>query len=162
MQRGIVLRRLLPVLIALMPVLAFCEDAAPDKYLELMRTDLKAKKVEILTEALALSPQQAETFWPIYRQYDVELAKLSDQRIALIKDYAQAYRSMTDATADSLASRAFDLEARRLALLRQYHKKVGKAVSPIIAARFAQVEATINTLVDLQIRSELPLIEVKP
>jgi hypothetical protein len=36
---------------------------------------------------------------------------------------------------------------------------VRKALDPIIAAKFVQVERTIGLLIDLQISAELPLME---
>jgi hypothetical protein len=58
----------------------------------------------------------------------------------------------------SLVDRAFKLESSRLSLLKKYVDKVSKQVSPSVGARFAQVEAVVNSLVDLQIRAETPLV----
>ena len=52
-------------------------------------------------------------FWPVYREYEAELAKINDDRMALIKDYAMGYETLTDATADGFAVRALGLEATR-------------------------------------------------
>jgi len=35
---------------------------------------------------------------------------------------------------------------------------VAKDVSPRVAARFAQVEAVVNSLIDLKLRAETPLV----
>jgi hypothetical protein len=35
---------------------------------------------------------------------------------------------------------------------------VSKTVSPTVAARFAQVEAIVNSLIDLKLRAETPLV----
>ena len=148
---------LLPLFLLLaIPTLAVADDL--DKYLEMMRSDLRAAKTEIHTEALELTDAQAEAFWPIQREYETELAKLGDQRMQLIKDYAAAYESMSPEIAKKLVERAFKLESSRLSLLKKYTGKVSKATSPIVAARFAQVEAIINSLLDLQIRAETPLV----
>ena len=53
----------------------------------------------------------------------------------------------------------FELEKRRTKLKKKYFKKFEKAVSAVVAAKFIQIENQINLLVDLQIASELPLIE---
>ena len=36
-------------------------------------------------------------FWPIYEEYDAELTKLNNLRVANIQDYARNYDQMTDA-----------------------------------------------------------------
>jgi hypothetical protein len=45
-------------------------------YVELLRADVKVKKTAILTELMQLNDDQAEKFWPIYREYDFELQAL--------------------------------------------------------------------------------------
>jgi hypothetical protein len=148
---------LLPLLFALaVPTIAAADDM--EKYVEMMRSDLRSGKTALLTEALKLSDADGQKFWPIQREYETELAKLGDQRIQLIKDYAAAYDSMTAVTAKSLMDRAFKLESSRLAVLKKYADKVSKAVSPNVAARFAQVEAIVNSLIDLKLRAETPLV----
>ena len=130
-----------------------------EPYLELLRSDLRTQKVALVTEAMDLTDAQSEVFWPIFRKYDAELASLNDQRIALIKDYAQNFDKMTDAKADELTKQVFSLLGKRLKLQESYYQQFSKALNPVLAARFMQVERQINALVDLQIASELPLIK---
>ena len=148
---------LLPLLILLVaPTVAFADDM--EKYVELMRSDLRNGKTELLTEALKLSDADGAKFWPIQREYETELAKVGDQRIQLLKDYAANYDSLTAEMAKSLLDRAFKIESSRLTVLKKYTDKVAKAVSPSVAARFAQVEALVNSLIDLKLRAETPLV----
>jgi hypothetical protein len=42
-------------------------------------------------------------FWPIYRDYDVELQTMNDKKLAGIQFYAKNYETMTDEKADELA-----------------------------------------------------------
>ncbi len=144
------------VLLLSVPMVARADDL--ERYLELLRSDLRAAKTELHTEALKLSTAEGEAFWPIQREYEVELAKVADKRLALIKDYAANYDVLTPEKAKDLTDRAFKVESERLSVLKKYTGKVSKAVSPSVGARFAQVEAMVNSLVDLQIRSETPLV----
>jgi hypothetical protein len=130
---------------------------AQDKYLELFRADLKAEKTAIVTENLQLTDDQATLFWPIYREYDLKLATLQDERLALLKDYAAGYDNLGPETAMTLMEKAFTLEEKRLKLRKQYFEKAAKAVSPIVAARFAHIESVIQHLVDLQVQMEIPM-----
>jgi hypothetical protein len=148
---------LLPLFLLLVaPTLAAADDI--EKYAEMLRSDLRTAKTQIHTEVLGLTDAQGQVFWPIQREYETELAKIGDQRMQLIKDYAAAYNTLTPEIAKSLVERAFKIESARLSLLKKYTGKVSKATTPIVAARFAQVEAIINSLVDLQIRAETPLV----
>jgi hypothetical protein len=126
-------------------------------YAELLRSDIRAEKVAILTEMMEFTEAEDAAFWPIYREYDNELAKLGDERVALIADYARQYDTLTDAAADSLAKRALDLEVRRQAVKAKYYDRVRTALKPRTALRFLQVEHQLQLLIDLQISAALPI-----
>ena len=128
-------------------------------YAELLRSDIRAEKVAIITELMAFTDAEDKVFWPIYREYDGELMALNDEKLKGIKEFASNYSTLTDAMADSLATRALDLEARRTALKQKYHTRFKTELSPRIAARFLQIENQILLLIDLQIVAALPIIE---
>ena len=126
-------------------------------YAELLRSDVRAQKVAIFTEVMGFTEAEDAAFWPIYREYDLEMAKLGDERIAMIAEYARNYATLTDATAEKLAGQAIDLEARRQALKAKYFDRVKTALSPRTALRFLQVEHQLLLIIDLQISAALPI-----
>src|SRR3954447_3662309 len=105
-------------------------------YAERLRSDVRAQKIAILTEVMGFTEAEDTAFWPIYREYDAEMAKLGDERVALISEYAANYSTLTDPIAEKLAATALDLEARRRAVLAKYFERVKTAVSPRTALRF--------------------------
>ena len=128
-------------------------------YAELLREDVRAQKMTIITQMMGFTPDEASRFWPVYADYDRELSALGDERVALIEDYAASYQSMTDQRATELANRALDLEASRTVLKRQYFERFREALSGRAAARFLQVENQLLMLIDLQIASSLPVVQ---
>jgi hypothetical protein len=128
-------------------------------YVELLRADVKAKKTAILTELMQLKDDQAEKFWPIYREYDFELQTLNDRKLAGIQYYAKNYQNMTDEKADELATLALELENKRNDLKKKYYEKIREPLGGIIAARFLQIENQLLMVIDLQIASSLPIVE---
>jgi hypothetical protein len=126
-------------------------------YAELLRSDVRTQKVAILTEVMGFTEAEDAAFWPIYREYDAEMSKLGDERVALIAEYANSYENLTDAVADKLASKALDLEARRQALKAKSYERVKTALSPRTALRFLQVEHQLQLIIDLQISAALPI-----
>jgi hypothetical protein len=153
------MKKLLLVIIVLLSVNTVSYGGGLDVYIELLKSDMRTEKVAVITEALQLTSEESSAFWPIHREYELELSKIIDDRIELIKDYAQHYDNLTNEKAKELAKTVFELEKRRTKLKKKYFKKFEKAVSAIVAAKFIQIENQINLLVDLQIASELPLIE---
>ena len=75
-------------------------------YAELLRSDIKVQKVAIITTVMGFSESEDKAFWPIYREYDAQMAKLGDERVALIAEYSRAYEKLTDEGADALAVKA--------------------------------------------------------
>ena len=59
------------------------QDQNLGAYVELLRSDIRSQKVAILTELMNFTEAEDTAFWPIYREYDVELNKLNDERVAL-------------------------------------------------------------------------------
>ena len=131
---------------------------AQSQYEELLRQDLRTAKTAIVTEAMQLSTEEGEKFWPVYREYEVELAKIWDRRLSLIQSYAENFESMDDATADKLMQDAMKVREDRMKLRAKYYKTMKKEVGAILAARFSQIDGVIQNIVDLQIAAELPLV----
>jgi hypothetical protein len=146
---------------ALSPVSAASRDSAAEKknsdyYIELVRRDVRQDAREIIGEKLALKQAEAEKFWPVYDRYEAELRRLGDAKLTLINDYADNYKSMTDAKASELTSKAIELDIQRTSLLKQYLPEFQKALTNRRAAQFYQIEMPLLKIVDLQIASQMP------
>jgi hypothetical protein len=136
---------------------SFAQDV--NSFIELLRSDLTTEKKAIITEVMDFSEEEAAVFWPEYRNYELDLAKLGDQRVVLIKDYADNLNTMTDDKAQKLINKAFDFREDRLKLQKEYFNKFSKMLLPAKAAKWVQLENQMMLLIDLQIASELPLVE---
>ena len=126
-------------------------------YVELLRSDLRTKKIALITEVMQFTEAEDAAFWPVYRGYEFELGRLTDDRLGLIERYAEVYNNLTDAAADELVVKMLDLEGRRNALKERYYAKLKTALPGRTAARVIQVENQIQLLVDLQIAASLPV-----
>ena len=127
------------------------------EYIDLMRADVRQQKAEMMGAVMALSAADATKFWPIYTDYDAELTKLNNQRVANIKEYARTYTQLTDEKADELIHNALAYRKQRSELLAKTYDRVKRALGAITAARFVQVEDQLLSIIDLQIAAELPL-----
>lgn len=127
------------------------------EYITLLRKDVRSQKSAVMSQMMELDPDQAAKFWPLYRDYDAELTKLNDLRVANIKDYADSYNNLTDAKADELVHNAMSYQKQRSELLAGYYEKMKDALGAVAAARFLQVESQLLLIIDLQIDSALPI-----
>jgi hypothetical protein len=128
-------------------------------FVELARADIKTQKALVMAQNLPLTDDEAVDFWPLHHDYEAELSKLNDQKLILIKRYAENYKSMTDKQATELAKASFDLEAKKTDLKRKYFDKFSKVIPATKSARFFQIENQLNMVLDLQVAASLPLIK---
>lgn len=133
------------------------KDQNVKEYIALLRKDVKSEKSKVMGAVMQLDPDDAAKFWPIYKEYTVELDKVNDLRVANILDYSKNYTSLTDDKADELVRNALQFQQQRNELLGKYYGRMKQELGAITAARFLQVEHQLLLLIDLQIASELPI-----
>ena len=134
-------------------------EAEFDSYMEILRSDLKTQRVALITQAMEFTDEEATAFWPIYREYELEMYKNGDKLIALIKDYAANFDTMTDDKALEIMNESFKIKEEQIKLNKKYFKQFDKVLPTKVVARFFQLNNQISDLLELQVMSELPLIE---
>ena len=126
-------------------------------YIELLRTDLRKSKSQVMSEVMRLEAAEAQKFWTVYKDFEAELTKLGDQIVALVSNYSNNYNNLTDATADKLAMDFLSIEQQRNALKKKYYTRMKASLGGITAMRFLQVENQLERLLDLQLAAQLPV-----
>lgn len=129
-------------------------------YLEMLRSDFNTTKIRTINQVMKLNTAEADAFWPVYREYEKELAAVGDRKLALIRDFFKHYKDGTldDRMAKQMSEDWLNINQARLDLWKKYSRKIGKAVSPIRAAQFLQLENQTALFVDMSIASEMPTI----
>ena len=129
-------------------------------YLQLLRSDMNSLKVELVNSIMKLSAEDAKVFWPIYRDYENELGKQAINRAELVTEFVQSHKDGTfdNAKAKDVAKRWFKSQRARLDLLEKYHAKIEKALSPVQAGQFLQIENQLGLFIDVTIASEMPTV----
>ena len=151
--------RLLSVLMAMSLFTVTPGYAEESDYFAQFREEFQKNRVDVVGRAMHLSPAEAAKFWPVYEEYDRERQQIVDRRLALLKDYAAALDTMSNRKADELLGRSFALRRDLLALQERYANKLKVALTPILAARFAQVEQQVQLIQDLRLAGRVPLIQ---
>ena len=134
-------------------------DNSGDQQVALMRRKIDSMKKQVIAANVTLTDTEATKFWPVYEQYSAELKKIRDTKNALIKEYAEEYGSLTDEQADSLIRRWLDSDIAVLELGKKYLPIFRKVLPGKVTATFFQVEHRIDAMIDLQLTSQLPLMQ---
>ena len=129
-------------------------------YLQLLRSDFNAVKVEIINKIMKLSETDAKKFWPIYREYENELSKQAMNRAELVAGFVKTQKDGTfdNAKAQALSQQLFKTQRARLDLLEKYHGKFEKELTSLQAAQFLQIENQLGLFIDVTIAGEMPII----
>jgi len=127
-----------------------------EEYIELLHTDVRPQKAQILGAVMQLDVERAKKFWPIYIEYDAECSKLNKLGKANIEEYARDYDQMTDSKADQISQNVLNYQKERSELLAKYYGLVKASLGPTEAARFLQIETQLLGIIDLQMESSLP------
>jgi len=130
-----------------------------DQDIELLRKDLRSKKKQLVAENLKLTDAQATRFWPIYDQYIAEQTKIHDQKYALIKEFATSWGTITDPQALDMTKRMLAVDAQVTQLRIKYVPNFLNVLPGKQVATFFQIDRRLQMMVDLQLMSQLPLVQ---
>jgi phage terminase large subunit-like protein len=156
--------KVLCMLCALSIPLAFSQTAEvsakplTDADIQLLRSDVQADKNQIITHTMQFTDPESTAFWPVYRDYARDQQLIADERVQLIKDYAQHYDAIDDAKAKNMIQRLLNIDTKIVNLRQEYWPKFEKALGAKRAAKFFQVDNRLSLLVNLQLASEIPLV----
>jgi pyruvate/2-oxoglutarate dehydrogenase complex dihydrolipoamide acyltransferase (E2) component len=123
--------------------------------LKQVMTDKRA----VYAQNLQLTDAESRAFWPIYDEYEGKAKKLNDEFLALVDDYAAKFGSMTDADATAMLKKKMQIEKDREALKQTYTKKVAKALPPVKALRYAQIETRLDNMIRRDVYGLIPLAQ---
>jgi Spy/CpxP family protein refolding chaperone len=129
----------------------------PDDFIELLRKDVRSQKKQITAENMDLTDAEAEKFWPVYDRYAAELSRIYDTKIALLKDYAQNYSSMTGEQAENYIRKRAEVEQSIMLLRVKYIPAFRKVLSGRETALFYQLDWRLGLAIDVEL-VQVPLI----
>ena len=130
-----------------------------DQDIKLLREDIRSRKKQLIAANLKLTADQAAKFWPLYNQYSAELSKIGDQQTALIREYADQWGTMTDEQASRLAKRSLAMDERIAQLRVKYLLIFSQSVPGQVVATFFQLDRRFQALLDIQLASQIPLVQ---
>jgi len=125
--------------------------------IELTRANVQTRRQEIVQSMMELTPAQSEKFWPVYREYRNEVAKLGDQRVAFMERFADQAATMSDEQSKKLLDDWFKLREKQLSLQKSYVGKFRKVLPGSKVARFYQVENALDTIVSANLQAAMPV-----
>jgi polyhydroxyalkanoate synthesis regulator phasin len=139
---------------------AWAQDKAADN-MQILQEKIKADKKLVVAQNMGLTESEAKAFWPVYDQYQNDLAAINQRMISLIQSYAADYnaQSMTDEKAKKLIHEFVAIGKAEGGLNESYVPKLLKVLPPKKVARYLQIENKIRAAVKYEIAGKVPLVQ---
>lgn len=88
---------------------------------------IEAARIALITERLELTPEQAEKFWPVYREY-------TEQRKSLLKEYqsmknTRGTHELSEEESRAMLDKGMKIREQQLALEKTYSEKLNRVIS---------------------------------
>ncbi len=108
---------------------------------------IKAARIAFITERLELSPEEAEKFWPVYREF-------TGKRMALHQEYQQIRKNTgtTPEQQEKMIETGLSLRQKELDLEKEYSQKMLTAISAQKVMSLKDAEDDFRRLVLHQIQ----------
>jgi len=134
-------------------------QSSTDQDIDFLRKDIRSQKKQMIAANMKLTDKEAEQFWPIYDQYTAELVKINDQKYASIMQFAEDYATLTDDQAANLTRQLLEVDGSVAQLRIKYIPIFRRVISGKKTALFFQLDRRLVMLIDLQLASQIPLVE---
>jgi polyhydroxyalkanoate synthesis regulator phasin len=137
----------------------FSQDNPADN-MQIVLDKLKADKKLVVATNMELTESEAKAFWPVYEEYQKELAALNQRIGKLIASYAADYNAntLTDEKAKKLTDELVAIGKAEGALPASFVPKLNKVLPPKKVVRYLQIENKIRALIKYSLAEEVPLV----
>ena len=124
----------------------------------LTRAAIQVRRQALVTAAMDLDGKEAEAFWPLYRDYRNEMAKVGDRLVKLINDYADVFDSITDEQAGKMLDEYLSIQKATNEVKTTFVPRFRQILPARKVARFFQVDNKLDVVVQSQLAAGIPLV----
>lgn len=96
---------------------------------------IESLKIAFLSEKLELTPEESQSFWPLYNELQTKMKALRPEHAK-----KREVKDMTDAEAEAFLLKNFEMEEQRIALKREYFQKLKEVIAIRKIARIQPAE----------------------
>jgi hypothetical protein len=123
----------------------------------LTRASIQLRRQAIVTSVMDLTPKEAEAFWPLYREYRMEMTKVGDRVTKLLVQYSEQYDTLTDEQASQIMNDWIGVEKAKQNVKSKYVSRFKKILPARKVMRFFQADNKLDAMLSAQLASIVPL-----
>ncbi len=129
-----------------------------DQIVAQFRSDLMAKRADIMAKGLTLTADQAAKFWPLFETFQKEQDTIVDEQIQATEHFAEHYQELTDKDALTYVNALLARDEKMHDLRVKWLAKFQTVLPSKIAARAIQLDRRLGQVAQVQISQKIPLV----
>ena len=125
--------------------------------IELTRAKIQKARQAIIADAMKLTEDESLVFWPAYRDYRLDMARLGDRLVKVITEFVAADAALNDEQANRLMIEYLDIMAKDVSVKKKYVGVFRKLLPSPKVTRFFQLESKLDAVVNYDLALTIPL-----
>jgi Spy/CpxP family protein refolding chaperone len=117
----------------------------------------EAQRKNLLLANVPLGKDEGDGFWPLFRDYRRDMAKLQEQRAQAVAEYAETSRTMTGDQAKAMIELFLAADEGIVKVKRDYLKKFRKFLPETKVTRVFMIDERIDSALSAQLLSGVPV-----
>lgn len=135
---------------------AFSQSNKED--VDMIQASYGKSKKELVNEYMKLTEPKAGAFWKLYDEYELERKVIGREKLKLIEDYVNNYKTLTDMKADELSRATIENNLSMEKLYKKYYDKFSEVLGGVLATKFMQMEVYLQTVVRNEVQEQIPFV----
>jgi hypothetical protein len=116
------------------------------------------EKKDIVAAMVHVDSAATKKFWEVYDEYEVKRKALGKEKIQMIEQYANQYKTLTNEQAEELMNNSLSNNISMDKLQKEYFKKFSKVIGSLQAAQLMQIENYLKNAISLKVLNDVPFI----
>lgn len=128
--------------------------------MDILIEKVSADKKLLVATNMSMTDKEADAFWPVYEDYQQDLASINQRIVGLIQRYAEVYRTdtLTEELAAGFTEEMLEIQQAEVDLNKSYVPKFEQVLSKIKVARYIQIENKLRAIVKYGLAERVPLV----
>ena len=129
--------------------------------MEILRERVQSDKKALIEANLDLTAAEANAFWPVYDEFQIEIEALNSRIGWVIRDFGEAYvaGSITEEQAEDLLDEVIAIDEDDAKMRKKYAKQFQRILAPATVVRYLQIENKIRAAIRFDLAANIVLFE---
>lgn len=131
------MKKLIFIFLMLAGIMSYAQQADDDDNVK--NEKIEAMKIAFITERLALTPKEAEVFWPVFNRFEKEMKAIRNKQ----RENAKAFKiktNITDQEADRFIAEQMQYKQQEIDILKKYLPEFKKVLPATKVAKLLSLE----------------------